>query len=169
MRFVLISTHTDQIIGYSKVAFNLLKQLATLSPRVKAFHYGFQRHQTATGFRKLPAGIVQYDAAANEDPKEEGFGFNKIADYLDMVNPDVVMIYNDPLVVNKFIEAMKHDKNTAQYKLWIYLDQVYDGIPQPLLENIEKHADRIYAFTDLWADYLRKMISKTEIKTLEHA
>lgn len=169
MRFVLISTHTDQIIGYSKVAFNLLKQLATLSPRVKTFHYGFQRHQTATGSRKVPAGIVQYDAAANEDPKEEGFGFNKIADYLDMVNPDVVMIYNDPLVVNKFIEAMKHDKNTAQYKLWIYLDQVYDGIPQPLLENIEKHADRIYAFTDIWADHLRKLISKTEIKTLEHA
>ncbi len=171
MRFVLISTHTDQIIGYSKVAFNLLKQLATLSPRVKTFHFGFQRHPNAGGSRKVPAGIIQYDAAANEDPKEEGFGFNKIGEYLDMVNPDVVMIYNDPLVINRFIEAMKHDRNTAQYKLWIYLDQVYDGIPQPLLDNIKTHADRIYCFTDIWRQHLLKYLpeSESQIKTLEHA
>jgi glycosyltransferase involved in cell wall biosynthesis len=169
MRFVLISTHTDQIIGYSKVAFNMLKQLATLSPRVKTFHYGFQRHPGMSGSRKVPAGIIQYDAAANEDPKEEGFGFNKIADYLDMVNPDIVMIYNDPLIVNKFIESMKHDRNTAQYKLWVYLDQVYDGIPQPLLENIRNHADRIYCFTDIWREHLLKYIPTAETKTLEHA
>ena len=150
MKIVFMSTHTDQIIGYSKVAYNMLKQLATLAPRVKTFHFGFQRHQSMVGMRKLPAGIIQYDAAANEDPKEEGFGFNKVQDYLEMVNPDIVMVYNDPLIVNRFIEAMKHDKNTSQYKLWVYLDQVYDGIPTSLLENINNHADRIYSLRDIW-------------------
>lgn len=169
MRFVLVSTHTDQTIGYSKVAYNLLKQLATLSPRVKTFHFGFQRHPNASGMRKLPSGIVQYDAAANEDPKEEGFGFNKIAEYLDMVNPDVVMIYNDPLIVNKFIEAMKHDRNTAQYKLWVYLDQVYEGIPAPLVDNIRTHADRIYCFTDIWRQRLLGYGLAPDARVLEHA
>lgn len=169
MRLVFISTHTDQIIGYSKVAFNLLKQLATLSPRVKVFHFGFQRHPNAGNTRKVPSGIIQYDAAANEDPKEEGFGFNKIAEYLDMVNPDIVMIYNDPLVVNKFLEAMKHDRNTAQYKLWVYLDQVYRGIPVPLLDNIGKHADRIYCFTDIWKNRLLEKLPLCDARVLEHA
>jgi glycosyltransferase involved in cell wall biosynthesis len=169
MRFVLVSTHTDQTIGYSKVAYNLLKQLATLAPRVKTFHFGFQRHPSAGGMRKLPSGIIQYDAAANEDPKEEGFGFNKINEYLDMVNPDVVMIYNDPLIVNKFIEAMKHDRNTAQYRLWVYLDQVYEGIPQPLVENIRTHADRVYCFTDIWRERLTKYGSFSDLRVLEHA
>jgi len=164
-----MSTHTDQIIGYSKVAYNMLKQLATLAPRVKTFHFGFQRHQSMTGMRKLPAGIIQYDAAANEDPKEEGFGFNKVQDYLDMVSPDIVMVYNDPLIVNRFIEAMKHDKNTSQYKLWVYLDQVYDGIPTPLLENINKHADRIYCFTDIWRQRLLSNISAPDVRVIEHA
>ena len=167
MRLVFVSTHTDQIIGYSKVAFNLLKQLATLAPRVKVFHFGFQRHPNAANARKVPAGIIQYDAAANEDPKEDGFGFNKISEYLDMVNPDIVMIYNDPLVVNKFIESMKHDRNTAQYKLWIYLDQVYHGIPAPLLDNIGKHADRIYCFTDIWKNRLLPKIPLSDIRILE--
>ena len=169
MRLVFVSTHTDQIIGYSKVAYNMLKQLATLSPRVKVFHFGFQRHPGAPGSRKIPSGIVQYDAAANEDPKEDGFGFNKIAEYLDMVNPDVVMIYNDCLIVNKFIESMKHDKNTAQYKLWVYLDQVYSGIPVPLLENINKHADRIYCFTEIWKNRLLKIIPSADARVIEHA
>lgn len=169
MRFVLVSTHTDQTIGYSKVAYNLLKQLSTLAPRVKTFHFGFQRHPSAGGMRKLPTGIVQYDAAANEDPKEEGFGFNKIAEYLDMVNPDIVMIYNDPLVVNKFIEAMKHDRNTAQYKLWVYLDQVYEGIPAPLVENIRTHADRVYCFTDIWKNRLLAYGPFPDVRVLEHA
>jgi glycosyltransferase involved in cell wall biosynthesis len=120
--------------------------------------------------RKAPEGVVQYDAAANEDPKEEGFGFNKIRDYLDMVNPDIVMIYNDPLIIHKFIEAMKHDKATSKYRLWIYVDQVYDGIAQVLMDSISTHADRIYGFTDSWKERLVREYNMTgDIRVLEHA
>ena len=169
MRVVLISTHIDQTTGYSKVAHNLLKQASTLSPRVKLFHYGFQRHPNAPGHRKAPAGVNQYDAAANEDPKEEGFGFNKIHDYLEMVGPDVVMIYNDPLIIHKFVEAMKHDKKTSTYKLWIYVDQVYDGIAQPLMSTIREHADRVYCFTEIWKQKFLAYGPFPDVRILEHA
>jgi len=155
MRFVLVSTHTDQTTGYAKVAHNLLRQLATLAPKVKTYHFGFQRHPSRPGFRKSPEGVVQYDAAANEDPKEEGFGFNKINEYLEMVGPDVVMIYNDPLIIYKFIESMKHERGKSPYKLWIYVDQVYHGIAQPLMDSIRDHADRIYAFSPYWKKALK--------------
>jgi glycosyltransferase involved in cell wall biosynthesis len=169
MRVVLISTHIDQTTGYSKVAHNLLKQASTLSPRVKLFHYGFQRHPNAPSHRKAPAGVNQYDAAANEDPKEEGFGFNKIHDYLEMVGPDVVMIYNDPLIIHKFVEAMKHDKKTSTYKLWIYVDQVYDGIAQPLMKTIHDHADRVYCFTEIWKQKFLSYGDFPDVRILEHA
>jgi hypothetical protein len=138
-------------------------------PGVKLFHFGFQRHPSRAGMRKAPAGVIQYDAAANEDPKEDGFGFNKIAEYLDMVNPDVVLIYNDPLVIHKFIESMKHERDTATYKLWVYVDQVYQGIAQPLIDMINKHADRIYCFTQKWADIYRNYGECPEIRILGHA
>ena len=169
MRFVLVSTHTDQTTGYSKVALNMLKQLSTLSPKIKLFHFGFQRHPNHPGFRKLPPGIIQYDAAANEDPKEEGFGFNKIREYVDMVNPDVVMIYNDPLIIYKFIEALKHDRASSTYKLWTYVDQVYDGIATPLMDKIRDHSDRIYAFTDIWKQKLLGYGNYSDVRILEHA
>jgi glycosyltransferase involved in cell wall biosynthesis len=169
MRFVLVSTHTDQTTGYSKVAHNLIKQLSTLAPKVKTYHFGFQRHPNKPGHRKIPDGIIQYDAAANEEPKEEGFGFNKIHEYLDMVNPDVVMIYNDPMIIYRFIEAMKHERGVSPYKLWIYVDQVYEGIAQPLIDQINKHADRIYCFTDIWKEKYLSYGLHTDVRVLEHA
>ena len=169
MRFVLVSTHVDQTTGYSKVSYNLLKQLSTLSPKVKTFHFGFQRHPGRTSFRKVPDGVVPYDAAANEDPKEEGFGFNKINEYMDMVNPDVVMIYNDPLIIMRFIEAMKHERGKSSYKLWIYLDQVYEGIAQQLIDGIRAHADRMYCFSDLWKKKFLEYGPFSDVRVLEHA
>jgi len=169
MRFLLVSTHVDQTTGYSKVSHNLLKQISTLSPKVKAFHFGFQRHPGRTSVRKVPEGVITYDAAANEDPKEEGFGFNKIHEYVEMVNPDVVMIYNDPLIVMRFIESMKHERGKSSYKLWIYLDQVYEGIAQPLIETIRDHSDRIYCFSDLWKKKFADYGPFPDVRVIEHA
>lgn len=169
MRFVLVSTHIDQTTGYSKVAYNLLRQLATLSPKIKVYHFGFQRHPAKSNLRKYPDGIVSYDAAANEDPQEAGFGFNKIREYMDMVNPDVVMIYNDAAIIYNFIEAMKHEPGKSPYKLWTYLDQVYDGIAQPLIDKLRTHADRIYTFTDSWRTKLLGYAPFKDVRVLEHA
>lgn len=169
MRFVLISTHVDQTTGYSKVVYNLLGQLSTLAPKVKTYHFGFQRLPARTSIRTVPKGVIAYDAAANEDPKEEGFGFNKIHEYLEMVNPDVVMIYNDPLIIHRFVEAMKFSKETSPYKLWVYVDQVYEGIAPPLIETITKNAHRVYCFTQYWADVYSKYAPFPDIRVLENA
>ena len=169
MRFVLISTHVDQTTGYSKVVYNLLGQLSTLAPAVKTYHFGFQRLPARTSIRTVPKGVIAYDAAANEDPKEEGFGFNKIHEYLEMVNPDVVMIYNDPLIIHRFVEAMKFNKETSPYKLWVYVDQVYEGIAPPLIETITKNAHRVYCFTRYWADIYSKYAPFPDIRVLENA
>jgi glycosyltransferase involved in cell wall biosynthesis len=146
-----------------------LKQISTLSPKVKTFHFGFQRHPGRASMRKVPEGVITYDAAANEDPKEEGFGFNKIHEYVEMVNPDVVMIYNDPLIVMRFIESMKHERGKSSYKLWVYLDQVYEGIAQPLIETIRDHSDRIYCFSELWKKKFAEYGPFPDVRVLEHA
>ena len=169
MRFVLVSTHIDQTTGYSKVSYNLVKQLSTLSPKVKTFHFGFQRHPNRVNLRKYPDGIVPYDAAANEDPREEGFGYNKIHEYLDMVNPDVVMIYNDPYTIAKFIESMKHERGKTPYKLWLYVDQVYTGVAQPLIDILHAHADRIYCFTKSWKTKFLQYGPFSDLRELGHA
>ena len=141
-----------------------------MAPKVKTFHFGFQRHPEKKNIRKVPDGIVAYDAAANEDPKEEGFGFNKIHEYIEMVGPDVVMIYNDPMIIARFIQAMKYKKGETSYKLWLYVDQVYTGIAQPLMDELNNAADKVYCFTDSWAKVYTEYGTSIPIpKVIEHA
>ena len=169
LRFLLVSTHTEQVTGYSKVSHNLLKQLATLHPIVKVFHFGFQRSpaRTPTPMRAIQ-NVIQYDAAANEDPREQGFGFNKFKEYVDTVSPNVIMIYNDPIIVNQFLNAIKDVPKT--YKIWVYLDQVYEGADMGLLRNIENTADRILCFTESWKAHLKTRLTTATlpIDVLEH-
>ena len=168
MRFVLISTHTDQLTGYSKVASNLLQQVTTI-PNVKVFHFGFQRNSARSGIRKAPKGVIQYDAAANEEPREQGFGTNKIFEYLETVNPDVVMMYNDPMLINSFLDAMKYEKGKTPYKFWVYLDLVYSGTMNFLIERITKAADRVYMFSDSWVKEYLTYGPVEKIGVIEHA
>jgi glycosyltransferase involved in cell wall biosynthesis len=152
------------------VVSNLLAQAATLAPKVKTFHFGFQRHPEKKNIRKVPEGIVAYDAAANEDPKEEGFGFNKIHEYLEMVGPDVVMIYNDPMIIARFINSMKYKKGETPYKLWLYVDQVYRGINPQMMNELNKAADKVYCFTDSWAQIYTEYGTDIPLpKVIEHA
>ena len=168
VRFLLVSTHSEQVTGYSKVSYNLLRQLSTLHPIVKVFHFGFQRSVNVAGNMRKLENVIQYDAAANEDPKQQGFGFNKLAEYVDTVNPDIVMIYNDPIVVNQFLESIKDLPKT--FKTWIYLDLVYDHPDQGLIRNIEQRADRIFCFTEKWKQHLLSKIPTTNkpLHVMEH-
>ena len=139
MRLLFVSTHTDQITGYSKVVYNLLQQLVKVEG-LDIFHFGFQKGNYERP--KLP--IIQYDASLNENPKEQGFGFNCFASYLKTVNPDVVFIYNDPLVVSKFLECIP---KTYNGKIYVYLDQVYKYADFSRINNV---ADKIFVFSDAW-------------------
>jgi len=168
-RFLLVSTHTEQTTGYSKVSHNLLKQLSTLHPVVKVFHFGFQRSSARTPKPSRPlTNVVQYDAAANEEPREHGFGFNKIKEYIETVTPDIVMIYNDPIIINQFLESIKDLPKT--FKIWVYLDQVYEGADLGLLRRIENNVDRILCFTESWKEHLKTRLTTATlpIDVLEH-
>lgn len=177
LRFLLVSTHTEQMTGYSKVSHNLLRQLATLSPMVKVFHFGFQRApmKIPKPMRQLPEGVVQYDAALNEEPREEGFGFNKFKEYVDMVNPDIVMFYNDAVIVNRFLQTLglqNEDSPRPAFKIWVYLDQVYKNNAAPLIHHIEMFADKIFAFTEGWRTHLLTLLEDPthadKVHVLEH-
>lgn len=177
LRFLLVSTHTEQMTGYSKVSHNLLRQLATLSPLVKVFHFGFQRSPVrgSKSTRALPEGVVQYDAALNEEPREEGFGFNKFKEYVDMVNPDVVMIYNDALIVNRFFQSLglqSEESPRPPFKIWVYLDQVYKNNHVSLIHPIETFAEKIFVFTEGWKSHLVTLLedptNASKLHVLEH-
>ena len=172
MRVLLVSTHVDQTTGYSKVAHNLIQQIATLQPAIKLFHYGFQRHPARANLRKVPKGVIAYDAAAAEDPKEEGFGYKQLREYIETATPGLVVFYNDPLVVARFLETSGYSKDTDTFKVWVYLDQLYMGIQHPIMDIIDRTAERVYTFTEKWRSIYNGYFpggSQTLVKVMGHA
>jgi hypothetical protein len=138
---------------------------------VKLFHYGFQRHPGRAGLRKVPKGVITYDAAAGEDPKEDGFGYKQLREYIETVTPDLVIFYNDPLVIARFLEISEYKKEDT-FKVWVYLDMLYMGITQQIMDRIDSCAERVYTFTEKWKSVYEQYFPggvQTMVKVMGHA
>ena len=173
-RFLLIGTHAHQTTGYSKVTYNILKELAKLDA-FDLFHFGFQKFMPAPAdYRPYPSGVDVYDPVlaerAKTAPEEMGFGFSQLANYVRKVKPNVLMIYNDAGVICKFLDKLQEGLKPEErvYKVIIYLDQVYPIQRPEFLNRIEQDVDAYFAFTSYWADILKKQAIKKPVYVLRH-
>jgi len=174
-RFLLVGTHAHQTTGYSKVTYNIIQELAKLGT-LDLFHFGFQRFvQPPPEYRTYPAVVDVFDPVEAERTKaaeqEMGFGFSQLPDYVRKVKPDVILIYNDAGVICRFLDKLTEkltESERKQYKMIIYLDQVYVIQRPELLGRIEKDADAYFAFTQYWKQMLEKQGVKKPIYVLRH-
>jgi glycosyltransferase involved in cell wall biosynthesis len=175
-RFMLVGTHAQQTTGYSKVTYNIVQQLSKYED-IEVFHFGFQRFfEIAPNYRPYPPNVDVYDPAKHEHtdpsvPKEEGFGYSQLPAYVEKVRPDVILIYNDAMVITKFLEklAAKYpNKEDRFYKLIIYFDQVYIAQRPDLVGRIDQDADVYFAFTTYWRECLRSQGIRKPIYILRH-
>lgn len=174
-RVLLVGTHIQQFTGYSKVTYNIVKYLAEKSD-VELHHYGFQRAKTSIpDFRPYPSNVVSYDAAEMEQPVEQGFGYKRLPEIVKKVQPDVIILYNDALVVCRFLEELTKQLNADErrrYKMIVYLDQVYVGQRPIFMDMIRREASVVFAFTEKWKAVLESQMwgdaPKPKIRVLRH-
>jgi glycosyltransferase involved in cell wall biosynthesis len=173
-RFLLVSTHAQQTTGYSKVSHNLVSEFAKL-PDIQIFHFGFQRfHEIGETYRPYPANVDVYDPVKHEQensvPKESGFGYSQLPDYVRKVKPDVILIYNDAAVICEFLNKLRDKLQPSErtYKMILYLDQVYTLQRPDLLKRMEEDATVFFAFTNYWRDILKKQGITKPIHILRH-
>jgi D-inositol-3-phosphate glycosyltransferase len=156
VRLLLVSTHTHQFTGYSKVSYNLLQQLGKI-PWLEVIHYGFQKFpQVPPDYRPYPSNVEVIDAAATEKQGQgQGFGFAALPDIIRKKQPHVVMIFNDMSVVTKFLEEIRKSGVPRNFKVWVYADQVYNTQLQGYLDILNRDADLVYTFSPYWKKCLK--------------
>ena len=168
LKFLLVSTHVQQFTGYSKVSHGILEQLAK-NPNLDLTHFGFQRHpQTPPGFRSYPSGVTAIDAAALENPPQQGFGYGNLVDVIRKKQPHVIMIYNDMAVVTRFLEEIRKSGIPRSFKIWVYCDQVYDCQLQGMVDVLNRDADRVFTFTAYWKKQLKDQGITRPLSILGH-
>jgi len=169
LRFMLVSTHIQQYTGYSKISNGILKELSKV-PNLDLIHFGFQKHpQVPNDFRPYPQGVDVIDAAALENPLQQGFAYQHLMDVIRKKNPHVVMIYNDMAVVTRFLEEIRKTAVVPRpFKVWIYCDQVYDCQHQGMIDILNRDSDRVFAFTSYWKKQLKEQGVTRPISVLGH-
>ena len=173
LKFMMVSTHAHQFTGYSKVSYGFLKELVK-NPWLQLVHFGFQRNPQATqAHRPYPPSIKVYDAASLEknvqgQPPNQGFGFTALPDVIKREKPNVVMIYNDMAVVSRFLEEIRKSGIPRNFKLWVYIDQVYNTQLQAYVDILNRDADRVFAFTPYWKKCIKSQGLNRPIDVLGH-
>lgn len=150
-KVLFFATNTRQYNGYSYAIYELACELANKKD-IELTLYGFQNfYKNAQHLRDVPPNVYEYDAFANENPKQAGFGFDQVTEFVAINKPDVVIIYNDMVVVSNVIDKLYKvpDKN---FKVIVYIDQVYLHQKKEYIQMLNQKADFILAFTKYWED-----------------
>ena len=193
---MLVSTHIQQVTGYSKVCYGIIKELAKL-PWLQVIHYGFQRFQglppsaqnamqgapvSPTIDRQYPPNVIAIDAAAldrtpqqhqqqqqaSQQSNQLGFSFRELPSQIALYKPHIVMIYNDMSVINHYVEAIKASGIDRNFQLWFYVDQVYSQLNSMFLDVINREADRVFVFTKFWREILKGQGIHRPIDIIHH-
>jgi glycosyltransferase involved in cell wall biosynthesis len=154
IKVLIVTTHINQINGYSKVIMNVINELAKY-PWIKVTHFGTQKLQSGELGRKYPSNVKVIDGTALEKQKSLGFAFSELPMVIQSEKPDIVFIYNDLSIVCGYIEEIRKVIQNRTFKLWAYLDMTYKAPPQQMIDVINRDVERVFCFTKTWKDELK--------------
>ena len=167
VKLMIVSTHTNQVNGYSKVVLNLLQQLATHS-WLQIVHFGTQKMVNADLNRTVPSSVKQIDATALEKEKQTGFAFSELPGVINTEKPDIVLIYNDLAVIGTYIENIRKAIEVRTFKIWTYVDLTYLAPPQSMIDILNRDVERVFCFTKGWKDIIKASGITRPVDVLNH-
>jgi len=152
IKILIVSTHVNQSNGYSKVIYNIIKELSKQS-WIKLVHFGTQQLISGDIGRIYPQSVKVIDGTSIEKNKELGFAFYELPGIITSEKPDIVFIYNDLSTICSYIEEIRKIERT--FKIWTYLDITYKSPPSHMIDIINRDVEHIFCFTKSWKDELK--------------
>ena len=168
VKVMIVSTHINQVNGYSKVAMNIINQLSA-NKWIQIIHFATQQISNTNIGRKYPTGVKVIDGSVLEKQKALGYGFSELPSVILSEKPDIVFIYNDIAVICGYIEEIRKAIQKRFFKIWAYVDMVYEAPQQGLIDTINRDIDRIFCFTKTWKDQLKSQGLTRPVDVMNHA
>lgn len=168
-RVLLFATHIHSTNGYCLVGHALANELAKHED-IDLTYYGFQnfhKNPAHMSKRTLPNNVFIYDAFENENPKGLGFGFDQVTEFVTMSKPDVCIIYNDMVVVSTIMDKLKAVPN-RNFKIVVYIDQVYLYQKKEFIKRLNEETDMVLAFTPYWQECIVKQGLTRPVDFIRH-
>ena len=168
IKLMIVSTHVNQVNGYSKVVFNLIKQLEK-NKWINIVHFGTQKMLNAELGRTYPARVKVIDATALDKDKTPGFALAELSSVINAEKPDVVFIYNDLSVICAYIENIRKSIERRTFKIWAYVDICYAAPSSNMIDVLNLDVERIFCFTKSWKEAIKSQGITRPVYVLPHA
>jgi len=168
MKILFYASHPELPIGYSKIGNILSNYMAKYHD---VFYLAISNFKQNNVSRYVHPNIILLDALEMEKSKNtnELYGVNVICDVINDIQPDVVFLYNDIIVINRIFNSIVDRKININFKIWTYIDLVYEYENFNLVQNLNKFSDKIFVFSDCWKKHLVKLnVSDNKIFVLTH-
>ncbi len=167
VKVLIVSTHVNQVNGYSKVIYNVIQQLSTV-PWLKLVHFGTQKMLNGSLGREYPSNVKVIDGTAMDKDKQAGFGLNELPGVIISEKPDVVFIYNDLAVICAYIENIRKTIENRFFKIWAYVDMTYQSPPQQMIDIMNRDVERIFCFTKGWKENIKSQGITRPVDVMNH-
>ena len=178
---LFVGSYPDLHIGYSKISNILTNFLAEL-PNTRVYHFGFSNFPNSVKVnRKIDSRIELIDVYKEETENASSsnqldiYGTNIFIDTILKIKPDIIFFYNDVIVISRLINVLITDGVTIThpYKVYTYLDLVYDYQRSKFINHIIKFSDKIFVFSDHWKQQIQEYINilgqeQTSLHVLYH-
>ena len=169
MKILFFASHPKLSIGYSRIANILSNFLAEKGHEV--YYLAISNFGVNNVNRYINPKIKIFDALEleKENGSNELYGVNVICDLLNMIKPDLLFLYNDCIVISRIFNNFIKKNIIKDFKVWIYLDLVYEYQKIEIIQHINKFSDLILVFSDCWKKNLISMgISEKKILIFYH-
>jgi glycosyltransferase involved in cell wall biosynthesis len=165
---MIVSTHANQVNGYSKVIYHLIQQLAT-HPWLNLVHFGTQKMVNADLGRAYPSRVKVIDGTALDKDKQPGFALAELPGVIRTEKPDVVFIYNDLSVICAYIENIRKSIERRTFKIWAYVDLPYQAPASSMIDVLNRDVERVFCFTKSSKESIKAQGITRPVDVLPHA
>ena len=169
MIILFFASYPTLPIGYARIGNILSNYLAEQNHTV--YYLGISNFNVNNVDRYIHPNIKMIDALVEEkkNNSNELYGVNVICDLIDKIKPDFLFLYNDIIVISRIFNNFIEKNITVNFKIFTYLDLVYEYEKIELVNHVNHFSDLIIVFSDCWKNNLINMgVNEKKIDVLPH-
>ena len=165
MKILFYCSHPKQSNGYARIGNNITNYLASQKD-IEVYYFGITAYDENLVERFVHPKI-QLINVFQESPSKNAYGDDLIVSKIQEIQPDIVFLYNDILVLSRILNQISTLPKTFQ--IFTYLDLVYEFERLELIQFIDKQSDKIFVFSKCWKDHLIELqIPESKVFILHH-
>jgi glycosyltransferase involved in cell wall biosynthesis len=152
MKILFYCTFPNQSNGYARIGNNITNYLVSNFDSIDIFYFGITASDVVVDRFIHPK--IKLINVSKESPSNNPYGDDLIQNKINEIQPDIVFLYNDILVLSRMIQQINQISVPRKFKVFTYMDLVYEYENKQMISFIDQTTDKLFVFSECWKRHL---------------